>query len=175
MSKSSIIKGEILDILKDGKEHDAFDIKAYLRRKHSDFEVTEGIFSNSFRTLTLAGKIINVERGVYKINNKVDEGYTNRENSAENLENESDKETKSGEHDSSQEDKDCKNQTCREEKTQQCLILEDKISKILIKMREEFAGLVNGINILDADEETVKYIFKVRHALDEMEKNIKYN
>ena len=42
-------------------------------------------------------------------------------------------------------------------------------------MRDEFAGLVNGINILDADEETVKYILKVRHALDEMEKNIKYN
>ena len=67
------------------------------------------------------------------------------------------------------------NQTCKEEKTEQCLILENKISKILIKMRDEFAGLVNGINILDADEETVKYILKVRHALDEMEKNIKYN
>lgn len=175
MSKSSIIKGEILDILKDGKEHDAFDIKAYLRRKHSDFEVTEGIFSNSFRTLTLAGKIINVERGVYKINNNADEACTNRENSADDLINKSDKEVECAENENSHEDKVCENQTCKEEKTEQCLILENKISKILIKMRDEFAGLVNGINILDADEETVKYILKVRHALDEMEKNIKYN
>lgn len=47
------------------------------------------------------------------------------------------------------------------------------VSDMLAKMREEFRNLVKDINILDADDEVVSYILKVRHVLEELEKGIK--
>ena len=57
-----------MEILRDNREHTASDIKVTIRKKYPDMDITEGVFSNSFRTLTLAGKCINKERGVYVLN-----------------------------------------------------------------------------------------------------------
>ncbi len=172
MSKSSIIKKEILEILKDGQEHKAYEIKEYLRKKHFDFEVTEGIFSNSFRTLTLEGKLRNTDRGVYRINHDMDKEIVDRVVDNNNIVYKSNKDNESTKNEINKYLQNNKNEIS---KSEECLKLETEISKSINEMRVKITGLVNGINIMKADEETVSYILKVRHALEGIEKEIKYN
>lgn len=173
MSKSSIIRNEILEILTDKEEHNASEIKEVLRKKHTDFEITEGVFSNSFRTLVLAGKIINKERGMYCINSdkNVYDGNSMKESINAVCES-NNKEINCDENNYDNSDEDVNHEL---EKSEQCRELESKISKIIDKMREEFVESVKEINILEADDETVSYVLKIRHALDVMEQAIKYN
>ena len=69
MIQTRIIKRDILNILKDGNEHYAKDIKDKIRRNHIE-EITEGVFANSFRKLVIEGKCENPERGIYIISSK---------------------------------------------------------------------------------------------------------
>ncbi len=147
MSKSTVIKEQIMEILRDNQEHTASDIKVTIRKKYPDMDITEGVFSNSFRTLTLAGKCINKERGVYVLN--------------------SDK--RNVDPDAAQKDEGEKENKC----CNAYLKLHQDVSELLVKWREEFRNLVKDINILDADDEVVAYILEVRHALENLEKGIK--
>lgn len=151
MSKSLIIKKEILEVLADGKEHSVYEMKESLRKKHSDFEITEGIFSNSFRTLTLAGKIRNIERGVYCIN------FDEKKEIKDEIE--------------KSEKKFDENKTS---KSKVCLELEAEISKSIRGVREKFTELTKYINIMEVDEETISYILKVKRSLEDIEKKMGY-
>ncbi|MGN9019108.1 hypothetical protein ACTNBM_09225 [Lachnospiraceae bacterium HCP1S3_C3] len=149
MNKSTIVKEQIMEILSDKQEHKASEIKEMIRNKYQDLDITEGVFSNSFRTLTLAGKCMNKERGVYVINC----GKNKEKNKTEEYYND---------------------YNCHEgKKSKEYIKIQMGVSDMLAKMREEFRNLVKDINILDADDEVVSYILKVRHVLEELEKGIK--
>lgn len=163
MSRSSIVKKEILEILKDGQQHSACEIKEKIKKIHLGFEVTEGIFSNAFRTLTLAGKISNIERGIYCLNSEICK--TNNNENKENKTNNS----------ASKEIQDNENKIIECSKTKKYMELQDKISNSMNQMREELAKLVSDVNIMEADDETVSYILNVRKALVELENKIKGN
>ena len=47
MSKSTVIKEQIMEILRDNREHTASDIKVTIRKKYPDMDITEGVFSFS--------------------------------------------------------------------------------------------------------------------------------
>lgn len=67
MSMTTMVKEEILSLLQDGKEHSAAEIKSVIRAKHPKEEITEGVFANALRTMTIAGKCENIDRGTYRI------------------------------------------------------------------------------------------------------------
>lgn len=157
MNKSTIIKKEIMEILSDKKEHNTSEIKTAIRKKYADMDITEGVFSNSFRTLTLAKKCINKERGIYIINTDKNSVIDEKKNIKEDRIN-----------------KCCDENNSNEEKYSSDYIkLQSCVSKMLVQWREEFRNLVKDINILDADDEVVSYILEVRHALDNLEKGIR--
>lgn len=66
MSKTTLVKQAVKDILSDGRVHDVADIKNYARKKCCE-PITEGIFAGSIRTMTADGIIENVERGKYRL------------------------------------------------------------------------------------------------------------
>lgn len=154
MNKSTIVKEQIMEILQDEQEHIAADIKATIRKKYPDMDITEGVFSNSFRTLTLAGKCINKERGVYILNPDKRNADTDAPKNDE------------GE----KANKGCNDYALFNEKhSKDYLKLQQDASKLLLKWREEFRNLVKDINILDADDEVVSYVLEVRHALENLD------
>ena len=67
MSVTTMVKEEIMYLLQDQKPHSAAEIKSTIRAKHPNEEITEGIFSNALRTMTIAGKCQNPDRGIYRI------------------------------------------------------------------------------------------------------------
>jgi hypothetical protein len=158
MSKSTIIKEQIMEILSDKQEHNTSDIKAAIRNKYPDLNITEGVFSNSFRSLTLAGKCINKDRGIYVINREKKNDLTSEKKN---------------------EDEEKTNKYCSEQKSyvekhsKEYLELQNCVSEMLAKTREEFGALVKNINILDADDEVVSYVMEVRRVLEDLEKGIK--
>ena len=158
MNKSIIVKEQIMEILSDKQEHNTSDIKAAIRKKYADMDITEGVFSNSFRTLTLAKKCINKERGIYILN-------TDKNNNVidEKKKNEWKKINKCCDENNSKELKDSGDYI----KLQSC------VSEMLVKWREEFRNLVKDVNILDADDEVVSYVLEVRRALEKLEKGIR--
>lgn len=159
MSKSTIVKAEILEILQDEKMHYASEIKDIIRKKHTDFDVTEGIFSNSFRTLTLAGKCKNPERGVYCVNGEKNESTTQ------------DKEQQNKEFNENSKSKD----SVKEDKkiSAICLEVENFILQRIHELRGEFTEMVKNVNVVETDDETVMYILKVRQILEGIEQSIK--
>lgn len=67
MSTTAMVKEEILCVLKDNKLHSAAEIKRIIREKHPDKNITEGVFANALRTMTIAGECQNPDRGSYRI------------------------------------------------------------------------------------------------------------
>lgn len=67
MSITTMVKEEILYLLQDQKTHSAAEMKSTIRAKHPNEEITEGIFANALRTMTIAGKCKKLDRGVYHI------------------------------------------------------------------------------------------------------------
>lgn len=57
-----------MNVLKDGNVHSAAEIKTIIRDRYPDKKITEGIFANALRTMTIDGKCRNPERGKYVIN-----------------------------------------------------------------------------------------------------------
>lgn len=157
MNKSTVVKEQIMEILQDKKEHNTSDIKTVIRKKYPDMDITEGVFSNSFRTLTLAGKCINKERGIYIINvDKRDADVDDKKND------EGDKTNKC-----------CDDHNSYDGKySRDCIELRSCVSEMVVKWREELRNLVENINILDADDDVVSYVMEVRHALENLEKGI---
>lgn len=64
---TTMVKEEILALLQDQKQHSAAEIKSVIRAKYPNEEITEGVFANALRTMTIAGKCQNMDRGVYSI------------------------------------------------------------------------------------------------------------
>lgn len=157
MSKSTIVKEQILEILSDKQEHKALDIKKAIRKKYPYLDITEGVFSNSFRTLTLTGKCKNQERGIYIINCEESSGFTNKKKNEEG----------------DKINEDYKDYNCEGKYSKKYIEIQSGVSEMLIRIRKEFGNLVKDINILDADDEVVSYILKVRHILEEIEKGIR--
>ena len=158
VSKSAIVKEQILEILSDKQDHNTSDIKAAIRNKYPDLDITEGVFSNSFRSLTLAGKCINRERGIYAINCERNKGIAD-EKKSEGVE---------------RMNKYCDEHNSYDGKhSKEYIELQRCVSEMLAKMRREFGVLVKNINILDADDEVISYVLEVRRVLEEIEKGIK--
>lgn len=66
MSISKKVKEIIINFLKDGKVHEAKEIKTYIMN-HTDEIVSEGVIAGCLKTMTTNGTLEKVERGMYRL------------------------------------------------------------------------------------------------------------
>lgn len=66
MTKSSIIKSEIIKLLSDGNKHTVMEMKGYLSKNGVE-NYSEGQFAGSIDNLLKNNKIEKVDRGVYRV------------------------------------------------------------------------------------------------------------
>ena len=142
MSRSANIKRDIINILEDGKEHYAKDIKDKIRRKYIE-EVTEGVFAGCFRKLVLEGKCENPERGIYIISSN---DTTKRESEDGKI--------------------------SHKQNNKIDIDLKKKVMRAFFDLESEINSIMVDYNLSDTDTDTIMYCLEVRKLCGEIKEKL---
>lgn len=144
MSRTSVIKQEILTILNDGRAHSASEIKEKIRQKSNE-DISEGVFAGSFRTLVIEKMCENPDRGIYIINTK-----SPRKN---------------------EEVQQNEKPVCVK-RNEAHMVLKQTVADSIVKLDTEICGAMKGIDISVADAEILEYCLEIKKICNGLREKI---